>query len=314
MSIFISILFLFFVIITCFLTTLSTSVASQSLHPDELNALKEIATTLGIKRLNLSAGDPCNIRTLMIIPEKHDVFSNSAKNNSIVCDCSFNNNMTCHIKVIELKTLSLPGKLPPQLAKLRYLQKIDLCLNYLSGTIPMEWASLQYLTSISVCANRLTGNLPRGLQNFKNLTYLSVEANQFSGTIPDELGNMTSLTSLHLASNNFTGSLPSTLGRLVNLEDVRVCDNDFTGVIPAFIGNWSRLRNLHLYASGLKGPIPDEVARLENLTELSISDTTGINSFPYISSNVIKNLILRNVSLSGSIPSYIWNKTDLNTL
>ena len=24
--------------------------------------------------------------------------------------------------------------------------------------------------------------------------------------------------------------------------------------------------------------------------------------------------ILRNVSLSGSIPSYIWNKTDLNTL
>ncbi|CDY72202.1 BnaCnng76430D, partial [Brassica napus] len=94
----------------------------------------------------------------------------------------------------------------------------------------------------------------------------------------------------------------------------RVCDNDFTGVIPEFIGNWSRLRKLHLYASGLNGPIPDEVARLENLTELSISDTAWINSFPYISSNAIKNLILRNVSLSGSIPSYIWNKTDLNTL
>ncbi|KAH0918584.1 hypothetical protein HID58_026244 [Brassica napus] len=292
MSIIFSIFILLFVIITCFLTTLSTSAASQSLHPDELNALKEIATTLGIKRLNLSAGDPCKIRTLMIIQEKQDVLLNSAKNNSIVCDCSFNNNMTCHIKVIELKTLSLPGKLPPQLAKLPYLQKIDLCLNYLSGTIPMEWASLRYLTSISVCANRLTGNLPRGLENFKNLIYLSVEANQFSGTIPDELGNMTSLTTLHLASNYFTGSLPSSLGRLVNLEDVRVCDNNFTGVIPEFIGNWSRLRKLHLYASGLKGPIPDEVARLENLTEL----------------------ILRNVSLSGSIPSYIWNKTDLNTL
>ncbi|CAF2166104.1 probable LRR receptor-like serine/threonine-protein kinase At1g29720 isoform X4 [Brassica napus] len=314
MSIIFSIFILLFVIITCFLTTLSTSAASQSLHPDELNALKEIATTLGIKRLNLSAGDPCKIRTLMIIQEKQDVLLNSAKNNSIVCDCSFNNNMTCHIKVIELKTLSLPGKLPPQLAKLPYLQKIDLCLNYLSGTIPMEWASLRYLTSISVCANRLTGNLPRGLENFKNLIYLSVEANQFSGTIPDELGNMTSLTTLHLASNYFTGSLPSSLGRLVNLEDVRVCDNNFTGVIPEFIGNWSRLRKLHLYASGLKGPIPDEVARLENLTELSISDTTGINSFPYISSSAIKNLILRNVSLSGSIPSYIWNKTDLNTL
>lgn len=124
MSIIFSIFILLFVIITCFLTTLSTSAASQSLHPDEcmrknrqsiyvcfiynqcfsytnaVNALKEIATTLGIKRLNLSAEDPCNIRTLMIIQEKQDVLLNSAKNNSIVCDCSFNNNMTCHIKVM----------------------------------------------------------------------------------------------------------------------------------------------------------------------------------------------------------------------
>lgn len=65
-----------------------------------VNALKEIATTLGIKRLNLSAGDPCNVRTLMIIQEKQGVFANSAKNNSIICDCSFNSNTTCHIKVM----------------------------------------------------------------------------------------------------------------------------------------------------------------------------------------------------------------------
>ena len=69
-------------------------------YTNAVNALKEIATTLGIKRLNLSAEDPCNIRTLMIIQEKQDVLLNSAKNNSIVCDCSFNNNMTCHIKVM----------------------------------------------------------------------------------------------------------------------------------------------------------------------------------------------------------------------
>uniref|UniRef100_M4EMZ6 non-specific serine/threonine protein kinase n=1 Tax=Brassica campestris TaxID=3711 RepID=M4EMZ6_BRACM len=50
--------------------------------------------------------------------------------------------------------------------------------------------------------------------------------------------------------------------------------------------------NRYLYASGLKGPIPDEIARLENLT----------------------NLILRNVSLSGPIPSYIWNMPKLRIL
>ncbi|KAF2612165.1 hypothetical protein F2Q70_00012724 [Brassica cretica] len=69
-----------------------------------------------------------------------------------------------------------------------------------------------------------------------------------------------------------------------------------------------------LQASGLKGPFPDAVARLENLTYLMISDMTGINSFPNISSKVIKNMILRNVSMSGPIPSYIWSKPDLRTL
>ncbi|KAF3517636.1 hypothetical protein DY000_02064197 [Brassica cretica] len=69
-----------------------------------------------------------------------------------------------------------------------------------------------------------------------------------------------------------------------------------------------------LQASGLKGPIPDAVARLENLTNLIISDMTGINSFPNISSQVIQNLILRNVSMSGPIPSYIWSKPVLRSL
>ncbi|KAF2578593.1 hypothetical protein F2Q68_00005805 [Brassica cretica] len=191
---------------------------------------------------------------------------------------------------------------------------LDLCRNYLSGSIPMEWASMPHLTFISLCANNLSGPLPPGLQNFKNLTFLGVEANQFSGHIPDEFGNLTSLTGLELASNQFTGSLPSSLARLVNLEIFRISDNNFSGIIPEYIGNWSRLQRLDLQASGLKGPIPDAVARLENLTNLIISDMTGINSFPNISSQVIQNLILRNVSMSGPIPSYIWSKPVLRSL
>ncbi|VVA92984.1 unnamed protein product [Arabis nemorensis] len=313
MSIVFSKFLLLFTVITSYLATLTTSVTSPTLHGDELNALKEIATTLGIKGLNLSYGDPCNIRTLKIT-QKVDFVHNTDINNTILCDCSFNNNTICHITEIFLKTMGLPGKLPPQLVKLPYLRSIDLCRNYLSGTIPTEWASLPNLTYISLCANNLSGKLPIGLQKFKNLTFLGLEANRFSGTIPDGLGSLTSLIGLELASNQFTGILPTTLSRLVNLERVRICDNNFTGTIPGYIGNWSRLEKLHLYASGLKGPIPDAVTRLENLTELSISDTTGINSFPIISSKVIKHLILRNVNLSGPIPSYIWNLTSLKTL
>ncbi|XP_056841627.1 probable LRR receptor-like serine/threonine-protein kinase At1g29720 isoform X2 [Raphanus sativus] len=298
---------LFFIIITSFLAS-STS-ASPSLHSDELNALEKIATTLGIKGLDLSYGDPCSLGTLKMMQDV-DV---ETGNSTIRCDCSFNNSMTCHITSIDLKTLGLPGKLPPEFADLPYLQSIDLCRNYLTGTIPMEWASLPYLTSISLCANNLSGPLPTGLQNFKNLTVLGVEANHFSGPIPEELGNLTNLIRLHLTSNQFTGSLPNSLARLVNLEDL-VSDNNFNGTIPAYIGNWSRLQRLGLLASGLKGPIPDAVTRLENLIDMSISDTTGINSFPNMSSKAIRKLILRNVSLSGPIPSYIWNLPELKTL
>ncbi|KFK44799.1 hypothetical protein AALP_AA1G304800 [Arabis alpina] len=306
---------MFFIIMTSFLATLTTSAASSSLPQDELNALKEIATTLGFKRFKVSDGD-CRLQPLKIITqeEEHNGVSNSEKKNNIVCDCSLDNNMTCHITELEFKTLSLPGKLPPQLVKLRYLQKIDLCRNYLSGTIPMEWALLPNLTSISLCANNLSGKLPIGLQNFKNLTFLGLEANQFAGQIPDEIGYLTNLTGLQFGSNQFTGILPSTFARLVNLEDFRVSDNNFNGTIPGYIGNWSRLEKLHLYACGLRGPIPDAVARLENLKELRISDTTGINSFPNISSKDIKHLTLRNVSLSGPIPPNIWKMTNLKTL
>ncbi|VVA92985.1 unnamed protein product [Arabis nemorensis] len=298
-----------------FFTIMTTSAASSSLPPDELNALKEIATTLGFKRFKLSDGD-CRLQPLKIIQEEETnvVSSNSEMKNNIVCNCSLDRNMTCHITELEFKTLSLPGKLPPELAKLQYLQKIDLCRNHLSGTIPMEWALLPNLTSISLCANNLSGKLPIGLQNFKNLTFLGIEANQFSGSIPDELGNLTSLTGLQFGSNQFTGNLPSSLARLVKLEDFRVSDNNLNGTIPGYIGNWLRLENLHLYASGLKGPIPDAVAGLENLKELRISDTTGINSFTSISSKVIKHLTLRNVGLSGPIPAYIWKMPNLKTL
>ncbi|KAJ4879954.1 putative LRR receptor-like serine/threonine-protein kinase [Raphanus sativus] len=213
-----SVLLLFFTIFTGFLA-ISTTSFSSALHPDELNALEKIATTLGIKGLNLSNGDPCSLGTLKMRQDVDGASNPENRNSTIRCDCSFNNSRICHITSIDLKTLSLPGKLPPELAELRYLRSIDLCRNYLSGTIPMEWASLPYLTSISLCANNLSGPLPTGLQNFKNLTVLALEANQFSGPIPDELGNLTSLTRLHLTSNQFTGSLPNTLARLVNLTD-----------------------------------------------------------------------------------------------
>ncbi|XP_010549447.1 PREDICTED: probable LRR receptor-like serine/threonine-protein kinase At1g29720 [Tarenaya hassleriana] len=297
----------YFIFISIFFAPLACA-SPALLHPDEVEALQEIARTLGIKNLDLRE-DPCAKSILRIA----DGDLQPGQDSTVICDCSFDNNRTCHITQLTLKTFSLPGRVPPELVKLRYLNQIDLCRNYLSGTIPVEWASMAYLKSISLCSNRLSGNIPSWLGKLTNLTSLVLEENELSGTIPDELGNLINLEHLKLASNRLTGSLPSSLSRLVKLRDFFISDNNLSGNIPDLIGNWFQISRLYLFASGLRGPIPDSLSRLENLKELRISDTTGIDSFPNISSNVIRHLTLRNVNMSGPIPPSIWQK-ELYTL
>ncbi|XP_023633108.1 probable LRR receptor-like serine/threonine-protein kinase At1g29720 [Capsella rubella] len=201
------------------------------------------------------------------------------------------------------------------LQKFRYLESIDLCHNYLYGSVPMEWASLPYLKSISVYANRLSGDIPKGLGKFINLTVLALEGNQFSGTIPKELGNLVNLQGLGLSSNQLVGGLPKTLARLKKLTDLYLSDNRLNGSIPEFIGELSQLKKLELYASGLGEPIPDSIFRLENLIHLKISDTVaGSGHVPQITSKSLEYLVLRNLNLSGPIPTSLWNLPSLKTL
>ncbi|KAF2534041.1 hypothetical protein F2Q70_00030541 [Brassica cretica] len=333
MSTVFSILLLKITIIISFFA-ISTTCVSSDLHPDELNVLENIATTLGAKGLNLSYGDPCKLKTLKIDQKTGD----KEINNTIICDVCFNN--ACHITNIVLKTLSLPGKLPPELAKLRYLQSIELCRNYLSGAIPMEWASLPNLTSISLCANNLSGTLPTGLQNFKNLTFLSLEANQFFGTIPDELGNLTNLNGLQLGSNQFNGSLPSTLARLVNLTDfelcrnclsgtipmewaslpyltnISLCANNLSGAFPAVLQNFKSLTFISLEANRFSGPIPDELGNLTSLTRLLLGSNQFTGNLPSTLARLVNltDFRLSDNNFNGTIPGYIGNWTGLKKL
>ncbi|BAT90044.1 hypothetical protein VIGAN_06120800, partial [Vigna angularis var. angularis] len=64
---------------------------------------------------------------------------------SISCDCSFEES---HVVKMTLKRLSIPGTLPPQLAKLPFLQEVDFAYNFFIGSIP-EGASMK-LALISI--------------------------------------------------------------------------------------------------------------------------------------------------------------------
>ncbi|XP_057417309.1 probable LRR receptor-like serine/threonine-protein kinase RFK1 [Lotus japonicus] len=283
--------------------------AESKLPHQEVNALKEITSTMGVNYWKFDS-DSCEIEIVGLTPE-----SPAGSESSIDCDCSFENGTFCHVVRIMLKGYNLPGMLPPQLVKLPYLKEVDFALNYLNGAIPKEWASMN-LTSISLLVNRLSGEIPKELGNITSLTYLNLEANQFSGLVPSELGSLLNLQTLILSSNKLSGNLPGTFAHLQNLIDFRINDNSFNGKIPSFIQNWKLLERLEMHGSGLEGPIPSNISLLSNLSQLRITDIKGPSQeFPILSNMTgMIRLILRSCNITGELPSYFWTMKNLEML
>ncbi|XLU27394.1 hypothetical protein S245_063460 [Arachis hypogaea] len=303
-------LFFFFFFFSLSLLIASSFVSAATLQQQEVQVLKEIGNTLGKKDWDFSV-DPCSGERNWVSPAS----TPSLKNYAVTCDCSFSNNNLCHVVGIVLKRQNLTGTLPPEFAKLPYLQEIDLTLNYLNGTIPKQWSSLN-VVNISLFGNRITGSIPKELGNITTLKSLSLEFNQLSGELPPELGNLLQLERLHVSSNSFTGNLPTTLARLSKLNYVRLSDNQFSGAIPNFIQSWTSLQRLVIHGSGMSGPMPSGISFLKNLTDLRISDLKGPDSyFPPLSNLTnLQTLVLRSCNLIGSVPEYLGNVTTLNSL
>ncbi|XP_057958034.1 probable leucine-rich repeat receptor-like serine/threonine-protein kinase At3g14840 isoform X2 [Malania oleifera] len=282
--------------------------ATTKLPIHEVEALREIGKRLEKKDWNFSV-DPCGGEGGWAVntPIGFETI--------VTCICSLPVDNDCHVVSIALKGQNLQGTLPPELAKLSYLQQIDLSRNYLHGTIPPEWGSLP-LVNITLGVNRLTGSIPKEIGNISTLASLTLTSNQLSGVLPPELGNLFRLRYLNLSSNYFTGELPGTFAKLTALNDVRISDNNLTGSIPNFIQNWKNLRRLVILGTGLKGPIPSGLSLLENISELKISDLNGTEeSFPRLSNvKSLMVLVLRSCNIVGPLPDYIGDFENLRTL
>ncbi|KAL9366652.1 hypothetical protein Peur_037851 [Populus x canadensis] len=281
------------------------------LPDDEVEALRDIAKTIGKTNWNFSA-DPCGGQWGWVDP--NPVKGNE---NAVSCDCTFSNGTICHVISIVLKTQNLEGSLPRDLGRFPYLQEIDLSRNYLNGTIPAEWGATP-LATISIIGNRLTGPIPKEIGNISTLANFTVEFNQLSGVLPPELGNLTRLEKMHLSSNNFTGQLPETFEKLTTLKDIRIGDNSFTGQIPNLIQKWTNLEKLVIQGSGLSGPIPSGIALLEKMADLRISDLQGNGTeapFPPLTNmKKLKTLILRSCNIIGPLPDFVGELPKLTTL
>ncbi|KAI4304436.1 hypothetical protein MLD38_039946 [Melastoma candidum] len=282
--------------------------AESKLPQEEINILQQIATKMGSKYWEFDDAS-CEVKSFGLGAE-----SPIGTESTIGCVCNFSD-AYCHVAKIAFKGFSLPGIIPPELARLPYLTEIDFSYNYIYGSIPEELASSQ-LTVLTLLVNRLSGEIPKMLGNITSLTYLCLEANQFVGTIPSEIGSLTNLKTLLLSSNVLTGSLPASFAGLVNLTDFRIDDNNLTGAIPEYIQNWKQLQRFEVHASGLEGPIPAKISLLSAMEELRISDmVTPAQQFPDVTNmTALVKLVLRNCNLSGAIPQDIWTMTYLQVL
>ncbi|XLS66463.1 hypothetical protein HN51_026437 [Arachis hypogaea] len=294
----------------------SLAFGQATLPQDEVEALNDIAKTLGKEDLFSEEKDVC-------ISSSEEEQSGSScmllKGNQttvVICNCSYADSTLCHVTSLCVKRESLPGQLPAELVRLPYLQQIDLTYNLLNGTIPKEWGRMTNLTFISLGGNRITGSIPKEIANISTLQVFVVEFNQMSGELPLELGNLSQLQRLQINSNNFTGELPATLAKLTSLQIVQLADNQFSGKIPDFIQSWTNLQQLVIQGSGLSGPIPSGISVLEHLNDLRISDLNGDenSSFPQLKNMSMKNLILRSCNINGTLPTYLGNMTSLQTL
>ncbi|KAL3576323.1 hypothetical protein D5086_021606, partial [Populus alba] len=149
----------------------------------------------------------------------------SAGNNSTIgCNCSITDDNYCHINYFTFLYYGLPGRLPPELANLTYVQKMSLESNQFSGVVPPELGKLVNLKTLILSGNKLVGSLPEALAQIKDLKDFRVSDNNLNGTVPEFIGNWTQLQKLDLYATGLQGPIPLAIFHLEKLSDLRIAD------------------------------------------------------------------------------------------
>lgn len=170
--------------------------------------------------------------------------------------------VTCNHDKSRIIALRLPGigfsgQIPfNTLSRLSALQLLSLRSNSLTGPFPSDLAKLGNLSALYLQSNKFYGFLPSDYTVWKNLSIIDLSNNAFNGSIPSSLANLTHLTSLYLDNNSFSGELPDL--NISSLQVLDLSDNNLTGVIPQSFHRFpsSSFTGNHFSPENLPIPLP----------------------------------------------------------
>ncbi|KAG8378721.1 hypothetical protein BUALT_Bualt07G0014700 [Buddleja alternifolia] len=91
---------------------------------------------------------------------------------------------------------------------LRLVKLIDLSSNNLVGKIPSEITKLDDLVGLNLSRNKLTGSIPQDIGRMMSLNFLDFSRNHLSGGIPSSLSELSFLGVLDLSYNYLSGKIP----------------------------------------------------------------------------------------------------------
>ncbi|XP_021752297.1 probable inactive receptor kinase At5g58300 [Chenopodium quinoa] len=142
--------------------------------------------------------------------------------------------ITCNTEGTRVVAVHLPGIglvgsiLSGTIGKLDALEILSLRSNSLNGKIPTDVASLPSLQSLFLQSNNFSGSIPETLS--PRLMLVDLSFNSFTGRIPPTINNLTRLMVLDLQNNMLSGPIPDL--KPPRLKVLNISYNKLNGEIP----------------------------------------------------------------------------------
>jgi Leucine-rich repeat (LRR) protein len=238
---------------------------------------------------------------------------------------------------------SITGNLPDDLFMMPSLMNLSLQENQLSGRMSPRFSNLSHLARLDISFNSFSGHLPNIFGSLGKLEYFSAQSNLFRGPLPSSLSQSPSLKMLYLRNNSLNGEISLNCSAMTQLTSLDLGTNKFIGTIDS-LSDCQHLRSLNLATNNLSSEIPAGFRKLQLLTYISLSNnsftnvpsalsvlqdcssltslvltknfhdgnalpTTGIHGF-----HNIQVFVIANSHLSGSVPPWLANFTQLKVL